>query len=130
MFVRVTSDGTLSFCRKCLKTYCAVISWDTTDRCFVELQEMPSCAVSRNNTYLPVVVSFSLRTVTYRSSSRASKVTYTLSYRKNIVKLLDDICTFEKLRGWLFKYIEKRKRRCLCWNWISKFARVKRWTIK
>ena len=71
IYVRVTFDGTLTFRRKCLETCYVVISRDRTDRCLVELQEMLSCVVAGINTYLPIVVSFSLRTVAYRSSSRA-----------------------------------------------------------
>ena len=101
-----------SFRRKCLETYCAVISWDRTDRRLVELQKMSPCAVPRINTYLPIVVSFSLRAVTYRSSSSSvSKVTPIMSCRRNIVELLRNSPTFEKVHGSLFKYIEKRKRR-------------------
>ena len=80
-----------------LKTCCAVTSWDRTDCRLVEMQEISSRAVPRKNMYLPVVVSFCFRTVTHRSSSRAlvSKVTHILSYRRNIVKLLSNTCTFE-----------------------------------
>ena len=49
-------------------------------------------------------------TFTYRpSSSSVSKVTHILSYRRNIVKLLSNIYTFEQVRGLLCK--EKKKRR-------------------
>ena len=39
LIVRVTFEGMLFFRRKCLKTCCAVISWDRTDRRLVQLQE-------------------------------------------------------------------------------------------
>ena len=64
--VRVTFDGTLSFRRKCLKTCCAVISWDRTDRRLVELQEMSSKnkhvttgrrLVQFENSHVPIVIS-------------------------------------------------------------------------
>ena len=77
---------------------------------------MLSCTVPRINTYLSVVVSFTLRTITYRLPSRVpvSKVTHILSYRRNIIKILSNTYTFEKVRGSLLKYIEKTKRRCFC----------------
>ena len=51
-------------------------------------------------------------------------------YNQELCISLNIIKLFEKVRGSLFKYIEKRKRRCLCWNWTSMFARVNRLTIK
>ena len=84
--------------------------WKLVMRLFLGMKPIAVLYSSRINTYLPIVVSFSLRTVTYRSSSRAfvSKVTHVLTYRRNIVKLLSNAYTFEKARGSLFKYIEKR----------------------
>ena len=76
----------------------------------------------------PIVVSSSCRNVRYRSSSRpvagtftyrpssrpVTKVTHILSYPRNIFKLSSNTHTLEKVRGSLFKCIEKRKRRFFC----------------
>ena len=115
--------------------------WKLLERLFLGTDRSPSRRVARNvvfysskNKHITTgrrLVQFG--TVTYRSSSRAleSKVMHILSYRRSIVKLLGGTYTFEKVRGSLFKYIEKRKRRCF---FVSKLnqqvARVKRWIIK
>ena len=101
-----------------METCCAVISWDrpivVSCSCRNVTYLSSSSPVAGINTYLSIIVSFSWRTFTYRpSTSSVSKVTHIL-YRRNIVKLLSNTYTFEKARGPLFKYIEKRKRRCFC----------------
>ena len=112
----------------------AEIIWKLVVRSFLGIEPIVVSGNCRNVTYpssfRPVAGLF-----TYRPSSRpVSKVTHILSYRRNIVKLLSNTYTFENVRGSLFKYIKKMKRRCcveiepasvkICLNFYESFELI------
>ena len=88
------------------------IIWKFVARLFLGI-ELDLRLVQLQKYHVSIVVSSSCRNVTYRSSSRpvagsftyrppsraVSKVTHILSYCRNIVKLLSNTYTFDKIRG-------------------------------